>query len=50
MTVAGWGFIALYALVLLALVKPVGLYLHWVFEGEDRRAGRIIAAVERLIY
>lgn len=50
MTVAGWGLIALYALVLLALVKPVGIYLHWVFEAEDRRAGRIIAAVERSIY
>ena len=50
MTVAGWGLIALYALVLLALTKPVGLYLHWVFEAEDRRAGRIIAAVEQLIY
>jgi len=50
MTVAGWGLIALFALVLLALVKPVGIYLYWVFEGEDRRSGRIIVGVEQLIY
>ena len=46
MTAAGWGLIVLYALLLLALVKPVGLYLHWVFEGRDRAPGSIIAAVE----
>jgi K+-transporting ATPase ATPase A chain len=50
MTAAGWGFIAVYALVLLALVKPVGLYLHWVFEGEPERAGRVLVGIERLIY
>ena len=47
MTVAGWGLIALFTLVLLALVKPVGVYLHWVFERQDRASGMIVARVER---
>ena len=46
MTAAAWGLIVLYVLVLVALVKPIGLYLHWVFESPDRSPGRVMAAVE----
>jgi K+-transporting ATPase ATPase A chain len=50
MTANGWLQIALYALVILALTKPLGLYLHRVFEGERQPLPRIFGPVERLLY
>jgi K+-transporting ATPase ATPase A chain len=49
-TANGWLQIGLYALVILALTKPVGLYLHRVFEGERQPLPRVLGPVERLLY
>ncbi len=46
MTWSGWLQIVLFSVVLLALTKPVGLYLTGVYDGSLRFLG----AVERLIY
>ena len=50
MTASGWFQIALYALVIFALTKPLGLYLHRVFEGERQPLPGIFGPVERLLY
>ncbi|HSD18695.1 MAG TPA: potassium-transporting ATPase subunit KdpA [Anaeromyxobacter sp.] len=50
MTASGWLQIALYALVILALTKPLGLYLHRVFEEERQPLPRFFGPVERLLY
>ena len=34
MTLQGWFQIALFAAIIFALTKPVGLYLYRVFEGK----------------
>ncbi len=39
-----------YALVILALTKPVGLYLYRVFEGERRPLPRVLGRLERLVH
>jgi len=46
MTVNGWAQIGFYCLVLLAVTKPVGLYLVRVYDGSYRW----LAPVERVIY
>jgi K+-transporting ATPase ATPase A chain len=50
MTASGWLQIGLYALVILALTKPVGAYLHRVFEGDRQPLPRLFGPVERLLY
>jgi potassium-transporting ATPase potassium-binding subunit len=50
MTANGWLQIGLYALVILALTKPIGLYLHRVYEGERQPLPRVLGPVERLLY
>ena len=50
MTANGWLQIGLYALVILAITKPVGLYLYRVFEGERQPLPRVLGKVERLVY
>jgi K+-transporting ATPase ATPase A chain len=50
MTVNGWLQIALYALVILAITKPVGLYMFRVFEGERQPLPRVFGPVERALY
>ncbi len=50
MTVNGWLQIALYSLAILALTKPVGLYLFRVFEGDRQPLPRILGPFERLLY
>ena len=47
MTAAGWLQIVVYILVLLALTKPLGVYLHRVFEGHDRPLPRFFGPLER---
>jgi K+-transporting ATPase ATPase A chain len=49
MTADGWLQIALYALVVFALTKPLGLYMHRVFEGERRPLPRVLGRLERLL-
>jgi K+-transporting ATPase ATPase A chain len=50
MTVNGWLQIGLYALVVLLLTKPVGLYLYRVYEGRSRPLARVLGPLERLLY
>jgi potassium-transporting ATPase potassium-binding subunit len=46
MTILGWMQIAIYAVALLLVTKPLGIYLHRVYTGESRW----LAPVERVIY
>jgi K+-transporting ATPase ATPase A chain len=50
MTAAAAGLIALFLLLLLASVKPLGLYMARVFEGQPLWLTRAGGAVERRIY
>ena len=50
MTANGWLQFALYSLVLLALVKPVGIYLARVLEGEKTWLDPVCRPLERIIY
>jgi len=50
MTVNGWLQIGLFFLAILVLTKPVGLYLHRVYEGERQPLPRLLGPVERWLY
>jgi len=50
MTLNGWIQIALYCAVVLALVKPLGLYMTRVFNGERTFLSPVLAPVERGLY
>jgi K+-transporting ATPase ATPase A chain len=50
MTAVGWLQIAVYALVILALTKPLGLYMYRVFEGDQQPLGRFFGPLERGLY
>jgi potassium-transporting ATPase potassium-binding subunit len=50
MNMFGWLQFAVYILVLLALVKPLGLYMARVYQGEWTFLSPIFAPVERLFY
>ena len=50
MTVNGWIQIALYAVLIIALTKPVGFYMTRVFSGERTFLSPILRPVERAIY
>src|SRR5438552_345483 len=50
MTLIGWVQILLYSLVLLALTRPMGLYMARVFQGERTWLDPILGPVERLFY
>jgi K+-transporting ATPase ATPase A chain len=45
-----WLQVALYLAVLLALAKPLGLYMAAVYEGRATRTQRILGPLERLTY
>jgi K+-transporting ATPase ATPase A chain len=45
----GWLQIALFLLVILALTKPLGVYLYRVFEGEKQPFDRTLGALERFL-
>jgi len=47
MTWNGWLQIAIYGLTVLALTKPLGVYLYRVFEGPDRPLGLVFGPLER---
>ncbi len=49
MTGNGWIQIGLFALVVLAITKPLGLYMYRVFEGERQPLPRLFGRVERLL-
>jgi K+-transporting ATPase ATPase A chain len=50
MTANGWLQFALFCLILLASVRPVGIYLARVLEGERTWLSPILRPFERLIY
>lgn len=50
MTVAGWGLILLFVAVLLALAKPMGLWLFALYEGRITPLHRVLGPVERGFY
>ncbi|MGA6827370.1 potassium-transporting ATPase subunit KdpA [Nitrospira sp. NS4] len=50
MTINGLAQIALYFLVLLALVKPMGWYMARVYEGQVCGLDRVVGPLERLVY
>ncbi len=50
MTANGWLQIGLFALVILVITKPLGLYMFRVFEGERQPLPRVLGPVERLLY
>ncbi len=50
MSANGWLQFAIYSLVLLATVRPVGAYMARVFEGERTWLDPILRPTERLIY
>ncbi len=50
MTLTGWLQIAVMFLIVLALTKPLGLYMARFFEGERTFLTPVVAPVERVIY
>jgi K+-transporting ATPase ATPase A chain len=50
MTTIGWLQIAAFFLILLALTKPIGIFLHRVMEGERTWLTPVLGPVERAIY
>jgi len=50
MTANGWLQFAIYSAILLATVRPVGIYLARVFEGERTWLDPVLRPIERLIY
>ena len=50
MTIIGWLQIAVFALVILALTKPMGAYMYRVFEGDERPLPRLLGPLERALY
>src|SRR5689334_23089109 len=50
MTTNAWLQIVLYFIVLLALTRPLGLYMARVYEGRPVGLDRLLGPLERLIY
>src|SRR5262245_4367616 len=50
MTANGWAQILLFALIIFTLVKPLGIYMFRVFEGEKQPLPRFFGPIERWIY
>ena len=50
MTFAGWLQIAVFCLVVLAITRPLGVYLWRVFESKSRPLARVFGAIERLLF
>ena len=50
MSANGWLQFAIYSVILLATVRPVGIYLARVLEGERTWLDPVIRPVERLLY
>jgi K+-transporting ATPase ATPase A chain len=50
MTLNGWLQILCYAVVIVALTKPVGAYMFRVFEGEQPPLPRVFGPIERALY
>jgi potassium-transporting ATPase potassium-binding subunit len=49
MTGNGWLQIIFFFLVIVAITKPLGVYMHRVFEGPNRPLPRVLGPIERLL-
>jgi K+-transporting ATPase ATPase A chain len=49
MTASGWLQIILFFVLILALTKPLGVYMHRAFEGPSRPLPRVLGPIERLL-
>ena len=50
MTLLGWVQILLFFGLILAATKPLGIYMHRVFEGESQPLRRVLGPVERAVF
>jgi potassium-transporting ATPase potassium-binding subunit len=50
MTLNGWIQIGLFFLVILALTRPLGVYMYRVYEGEQKPLPRLMGPVERFLF
>ena len=50
MTLQGWAQIALYALVIIIITRPLGGYMTRVFNGERTLLSPVLNPVERILY
>ena len=50
MTTIGWIQILLFAIVIFAVTKPIGIYMFRIFEGERQPLPRFFGPIERLVY
>ncbi len=50
MTLQGWAQIALYALVIIIITRPIGRYMTRVFNGERTLFSPVLRPVERVLY
>jgi potassium-transporting ATPase potassium-binding subunit len=50
MTSIGWIQILLYAIIIFAVTKPIGIYMFRIFEGDRQPLPRFFGPIERLIY
>ena len=50
MTLNGWVQILLFALIVFAITKPLGIYMFRVFEGDRQPLPRFFGPIERWIY
>src|SRR4051794_33566774 len=50
MTLNGWLQLAVFFLAVVAVTKPLGVYMTNVFAGEKTFMSRVLGPVERLIY
>ena len=49
MTANGWLQIVVFFVIILALTKPIGAYMHRAFEGPERPLPRIFGPIERFL-
>jgi K+-transporting ATPase ATPase A chain len=49
MTANGWLQILLFFVVILAITKPLGIYMHRAFEGPNRPLPRVLGPIERFL-
>jgi K+-transporting ATPase ATPase A chain len=50
MTANGWLQILLYSALILAVTKPLGIYMYRVFEGDQQPLPRFFGPIERFLY
>ena len=50
MTIQGWALILVFVALTVALAKPVGVWLHALYEGRSTPLHRVLGPVERGFY